>query len=73
MKVDVDVLSCPYGFCGRKETCQEKEAGKSSEVRSCVKGQLAILSCSYGLCGRRATLEQDGAGRNSKLRGCLIV
>ena len=48
MKVEVAVLGslslrCPCGLCGRKATYEEEEAVNVSELRSCVKVQMAVL------------------------------
>ena len=62
-----------YSLCGCKATLNEE----SSELRSCVKVEVAILGCTsliqslwmYSLCGCKATLNKEP----SELRSCVKV
>ena len=46
MKEEVDVRNCPYGLSGPKGTWKKKKAVES-ELRSCVKVEVAVLDSLY--------------------------
>ena len=51
------VPNSPHGFCGREATLND--AGTLTELRSCVKVEVAVLGFPYGLCGREAVLNEQ--------------
>ena len=52
------VPNSPYGLCGRKAALKLS----LSELRSCVKVEVAVPCSPYGLCGRKATLNLNLGG-----------